>query len=424
MDLVAARSVSEDGSWTGPVRVVDDGSGPRVEHLPPGSPVAEPDVDFVLPEVFDASLRCRGYREDASGEPFGPTRAILALNGRYGVGAFKESGNSWEALRHLVDVVGERRAVLSGPVLVEGEPVDEIERPITASTAALAAEVAALEGATWLMLGPTIGPAVLSAVASAAGERDLRLAARPGRSPLAELARRGVAALHGAHRLLPNAGSADAVDLILRWAEATPSEVAEEVGPVLLNRGIAVVPELIATRRSILLEEAVRAEALEDLAPILPASRYLLEMRRAGGQVVGRRQMVAHGALARLRRTERLRAEHGLAKVLEFTAALASAGVQLWPGSGAPALGVVPGAGYWEELRLLSSHDVPLGSLLQPPEGFAPDWAEHSSVVLVRERGVVIEIVRRRASSSPGPVPSEANVGPDVTKPPDGTYLQ
>ena len=323
--------------------------------VPPAAATDRPlEVAMVVPALVDASVRFRGYRESLADAPFGAAAHVADLHGRFGVGACRESGNSWEALRHVVDVLGVRHVATSGPVLVDGEPGHEIERPVVGADGALRAVASAeLEGATWIGLGPTLPPELVRAVATEATARGLRVAARPGRTGLGELVAAGVRAVHGAHALLDGPPLDDPAEAALAWADVDPDRRAAEVGEALVGHGVALVPEYVAARRRVLLDEAIDARDLELLVPILPAARHLLEMRRAGGQAIGRRQLADHGAMRSLRRRERARARDGLDRLGAFVAALAAGGVRLWPGSAAPSIGVVPGAALWEELEAL-----------------------------------------------------------------------
>lgn len=324
-------------------------------------------VAMLMPALVDASVRFRGYRESLTETPFGAAAHIDDLHRRYGIGACKESGNSWEALRHALDVLGVTGMAPSGPVLVDGEPEHEVERPIVGSDGAVRAiDSLVCEGARWTMVGSSLRPGQVRDVAAAASRRAVRLAGRVGATDLEGLLDAGVEVVHGAATLVSTirtSGGAPS-DTALAWADVDPDVLAERVGAVFVGHDAVLVPEYVATRRRVLLEEAIDAFALDELVPILPAARYLIEMRRAGGKTIGRQQMSNHAGMTALKRRDRARARDGLDRLGGFVAALSRGGVRLWPGSASPSVGVVPGAGLWEELAALASVGVDVTGLL------------------------------------------------------------
>lgn len=350
MELLANCELAADGSL-----------GPGVKYnvttLLPDATSGIAHVPFVAPAVRDLSGRCRGYREDLATKPWSSVERIFALNRRYGVVEVRDTGNTWEALRYIVDVLGVDWVEACGPVLIEGEPNHEIERPVVGTRGARrAVESASLEGASWLMLGSSVSATMARSVVRFSQERGLQVAARPGVLRVEQLAALGVDTVYGAASCFAafNADEPDVASQALVWSTLDPEMEAARVGEYFVKHDIPLVSEYVATRRRVLLDEAIQARGLEELVPILPAMRYLLEMRKAGGQRIGRQKMAQVGAMQKLGRKGRAQALEGLDRLGAAICQLQRGGVRIIPGSAAPSVGMVPGIGFWEEMEGLS----------------------------------------------------------------------
>lgn len=312
-------------------------------------------------------MSCRGYRESLASRPWSMIPQIMTLARRFGVIEFVDPGNNWEALRYAIDQLGCAGLEVAGPVLTEVEPCHEIERVVTDEEGVeRAIRVAVIEGASWIMIGSHVSARVAKMICSAARDAGLRVGARPGTITGVELAELGVDTVYGGVSAVARAGDTDlsVAEFAMQWADREPEREAQVVGSALVDANVALVTEYIASRRGLLLEEAINARLLEELVPVLPATRYLIEMRKAGGQRIGRRAMAEHGAMPNLGRRDRARVSEGLARIGACLAALQRGGVRVVPGSGSPGLGVVPGVGLWEELSALCAHGCDAMELL------------------------------------------------------------
>lgn len=326
---------------------------------------ADRHVPCLLPGLIDGAVRLRGYREAATDLPFAAIDRIAGLLARYGVAGIKESGNSREALAYALDMIDMTGVAASGPVLTSTVPVHEVEHPVTTPARARAAvESIGRDGGDWIMLGAGLAPDGARAACEAAAQLGLPVAAVPGATSVVELAGLGVRCLHGAHHLLshlePWDGDLPPAQVALRWAKVPKDRLEEEIMPTLLDRDVTLAPELVSFRRMVLIREAIEAPGLEDLVGIFPATRWLLEMRRAGGFTLGRRQLAGATGLTDLGRHERRQAEQGLDRLTGFVRAAVAAGVPLVPASRTPGFGMVPGLGLMEELSL-TALDLGLG---------------------------------------------------------------
>lgn len=360
---------------------IADGRIVSVEAPAPPSVVAATDATLpcLLPGLVDAGVRFRGYRETAVDPPFAAVDAIIQLLSKHAVAGVKERGNSREALAYALHVAEPCPVAVSGPVLVSGVPQHEVECPVpTPALASAAVASNARDGTPWVMLGQGLTPVGAAAACETAAEHGVAVAAVPGLSSPTLLADSGACCLHAASSLMsesvPWRSDRRPAEVAADWSAASEGLLEEMLVPRLLERDVALAPELVAFRRSVFIREVIELSGLEDLVPIFPSTRWLLEMRRAGGFLLGRRQLTAATGLTDLGREERRQAAAGYERLLEFVRAAASAGVPIVASSHAPSFGVVPGRGLMEELAVLAC-DVGLGvrGALRAATGVASD---------------------------------------------------
>lgn len=302
----------------------------------------------------DGSAGIAGYREDLAAPVDAATRAIVALWLEHGITSVRVSDSTWAELALLRGVLAEAGTPVEvlggGPTLVGTVPTHERELwAHDAATVSAAAEAAAAFGAGWLNVA-THDEALLRACLAAAARHGLRVALQ-GRGSLAAALRPGDV-FRGAAAVLREPGD-QPVQTLQRWRDDGTR------GAAMLSRlaadGILLTSELITLRRTTFVKESLSAAFLEDLEPIIPHARYVREMSRPGGFLVGRQQLQRHTGQKIPTGRELDGALDGWLVLLEH---LRRAEPVLVPASASPQLTVVPGYALGEELAVLAHAGV------------------------------------------------------------------
>jgi len=313
--------------------------------------------------AVDGSVGVGGYRATRMDPLDRATGAVLELLVAHGVHAARVEGSSWEELA-LARAMRARRAdsglavpllVGGGPVLVDAPPRSEREywaHDAGAVDAAIASAVAHDVGWISVAFADPDRAAEAAGRAHAAGLRVSHRgsagaleALRPG-DHLPDLA--GILADPA-----PDGSRPSPLAVLLRWAHEP------ELGAARLEAarrlGLSVGSGLVALRRSVFVRESLDAPFLEELAPILPHTSHIREMKRPGGYLVGKRHLREDAGLTEPGREDAATAERGWAELLSATGAAADLVV---PASRAPQLTSVPGYAWHEECALLAHAGV------------------------------------------------------------------
>lgn len=314
--------------------------------------------------LVDASCGLAGYRESAVDPVERGPKAIADLLSENGVRAVRSTSDNWASRARFRRLAPGIAVVGGSPVLVDGACRDEADYPVSDHselTAVLDAHAAL--GMSWISVRPS-EPGFLRNVVAEARARGLRVSAR---GPVAagstivdiidSFAAIGPALVDGARTTWA------AVEILGAWAVIAPGALAEHLRRVG-DQGVAVSTELLALRRAVFVKESLEAPYLERLTPITPHTGYLIEMRRGGGYLAGRRALARHSGATQPSRAQIKTAEAGWRRLVEGVLVAQEEGVLLLPGSRAPQLTVVPGYGLLEELALLVDLGLPAQEVL------------------------------------------------------------
>jgi hypothetical protein len=228
------------------------------------------------------------------------------------------------------------------------------------SDAERAVRAAKVEGASWIFLGDQLHPRVAAEAATLAAAEGIKVAAEPG-SALPALTQDGkVDSIEGLVGLLcdPELRARAWWEQVTALARESGQAWKARLDPVLSSQAV-VVPLLLRTRRRCLLDEAVQAPALAELAGILPYHTHLLGMRNPGGMRFGKKHAAEHIGIPLLDKAARATFNQGWDEVLAALTYVAEQGGRLAGGSGAPNLGVSPGMALHEERALWRGAGVP-----------------------------------------------------------------
>jgi hypothetical protein len=352
---VHARDRFDGEQWAGPGAVLLDdqgrGSGPAECSSPDGTGCGNPTVAVLTPALVDGATSFMGYRESAQDTPARATDAVVASLTRHGIGLVRDDGSTYEAL-YRARVRAPGLVVLGGPILTEQTPRHESERQASsADDVRRSVAAAAVEGSTWITVRTDSGD-FLAGVVECAREHGIRVAVRTQGLGATEAGRAGAALVTGVAGLSPVPRGGSAADLLTGWAEASPT-ASRDHARAIAGEGIAISSGLIALRREAFVKEALAAPLLEELIPVFPHTQYLLEMRRSGGYLMGKRQLARHAGLVEPTARQRTTMLLGWDRMLSALADFAGAGGTVLPASHAPRLAVVPGLALKEELTLL-----------------------------------------------------------------------
>jgi hypothetical protein len=354
-------------------------------RLPVGSAEEERADGFAVSGLVDCSCAVTGYRESPLDDPGDSARAIAELLLRHGVAAVRDLGSGLDATgRFAAHAKGRVAVVGGGPVLVDAAPRAEGDRPVRdADQVRRALDGLVAEEVGWVTVRAT-QPEFLADVSRAARERGLRVAARGG-TALAGACSGQVDLVEGLVALAGSEAGRRPVEALTRLADSDPGPLSDR----LLRAGAAgaaVVTELVALRRAAFVKESLSAPYLDDLIPILPHVRYMMQMRRSGGYLAGKRALARYSGLAEPSGSVLRQAERGWAVLLEAAARAAAAGVPLLPGSKAPQLAVVPGYGLREEIAVLVFAGVDARTALSAATDGAARWLGLDPAVLAGVR--------------------------------------
>lgn len=300
------------------------------------------------PVLIDSGASFMGYRESLQDSATRAVDAIAAITRRFGVGAVIDAGSSFEAIYRARVVCPDLRIVMGGPTLTDEEPRSESERQIP-DAAALARSVAAFACEATQLVSVRTADAAL--VRSVRAHTELPILLRTSRISPTDFADLPKIALVGAHHvigLLPQGA-----DILSAIGGLSDGDVIQRARATA-ESGVALLTGMLALRRSILPREAIESSHIEELIPIYPHARHLVEMRRFGGYLAGRQQLATKAGLKEPSPTQRRLIERGWQLLLTAIAAFADAGGILLPASLSPGIGIVPGFALKEEATLLS----------------------------------------------------------------------
>ena len=300
-------------------------------------------------ELWDAHTECYGYvSSPADGAPYDPLARLLALNAEAGVRGCRMFG---VAAEHLYRLGPPRNTtVLLAPV---GSYLDGYQDGFRATrvcerTEAIDRAVAALaaDGYPWICLGQGL-PGPLAAHAAAAAGFAVAV---EGGTPVEPSTADSVEGLLGIaagpvprkQPLWRTVAGLSTVDITVLHDRLQP----------WVSARVPIVPMLLRLRRACVLEDAIGASRLEELAEVLPYHRYLAQLRNPAALRFGRRHVTKHLGYHRFERDERREFEAGWDVLTGLLCHLAEAGAVLAGGSGAPATGMCPGYSLREEARL------------------------------------------------------------------------
>lgn len=305
--------------------------------------------------LIDASCAVTGYRESVQDDLMAGPRAVDELLRRHGVVAIREPGSGFDAVYRFRAAGGDGVSVVGGgPRLVDGDPRLDGDRPVRTDAEVRATlDALAAEGADWVSLRGS--GEFLDRTAATARRRGMRVAAR-GPTALEAAERGHIDLVEGVVSLAPTA--ATPVEALQELSLADPAALSRRLANVAAA-GAALTTELVALRRAAFVKESIAAPYLDDVVPILPHARYLIQMRQAGGYLAGRRALARHSGLVQPSSSEAAAAREGWARLTEVVAAGIDRGVDVLPASRAPQLSVVPGYGLLEEVALLVDAGVP-----------------------------------------------------------------
>lgn len=305
------------------------------------------------PTLVDGGLSLMGYRESLRDPATSATDAIVENSRRHGIGVLLDDGSSFEALYRARRVGAGSLVLGGGPILTDLRPRTEAERQIS-SVADLQRSVQSLqvEESSWLNLR-TDSIDFLSQAVTIAHSANLKVSLRTSRISPIESAQNMTDMLIGAHHLNGRLPVGGALGILQQWAGIDDAAV-DRLCRGIASSGMVVTSGLLAIRRAAFPREATGTPFLEELLPVLPHVRYIIEMRRAGGYLAGRRQMAKHTGFQEPTASQKQQALKGWDALTAATCAFVHSGGRLLPASHGPGLGVVPGHGIKEELTLLA----------------------------------------------------------------------
>lgn len=300
------------------------------------------------PLLLDAGSSLMGYRESLQDSATRATDAIAEATLRFGVGAVVDSGSTFESIYRARAAHPELRIVAAGPTLTDEDPRSESERQIT-DRMALGRSLSAYSREETGVISVRTGDAAF--VRSVRAQTHLPILVRTTRVVAAELSAVGNAALVGAHHVLGTTSHEG--DTLSGIANLRDEEVIRRAEAVAQS-GVAILTGMLALRRSILPREALETSHLEELVPVFPHARHLVEMRRFGGYLAGRQQLASKSGLREPSPAQRRIVERGWQVLRTAVSAFVEAGGTLLPASLSPGVGVVPGFALKEEATLLA----------------------------------------------------------------------
>lgn len=338
---------SEQGPATGTARIFDG------YHVVPATPGGDATEGTYTPTLVDGGVSLMGYRESPMDAVTSATDAIVENSIRHGVGVMLDDGSSFEALYRARHTGVGSTIIGGGPILTDLHPRTEAERQVS-NASDLRRSIGSLqaEESTWLNLR-TNDIDFLSTATAAAREAGLKVSLRTSKISALDAAHHQAGMLIGAYHLngMPPAGGARGI--LEQWAATDPA-ANDRSCRLIAASGMIVTSGLLTIRRSALPKEALGSPFLEELLPILPHVRYLIEMRRAGGYMAGRRQLAKHTGFQEPTASQKQLALRGWEMLTAATRTFVQHDGQLLPASHGPGLGIVPGHGIKEELTLLA----------------------------------------------------------------------
>ena len=330
-----------------------------------------------VPTLVDSGVGLIGYRESLRASVTTSTDAIARLLLRHGVDTVVDLGSSHESRYRMAAVAPELDVIVGGPVLTNGELSSECDRTIRdEETLRRSLDAFKLEGVSIISVRTDDADFVRSCAAGA-HERGQRISLFSSRLPVDQILDTGVDILAGAHQMLSafrRTSTERKASSPLEMLEITSESKARAAARRVAEAGIAVTTGLISLRRSCLPKEALDAPYLEDLLPIFPHSRHLLEMKRAGGYIMGRRQLATNAGIKEPSPTGRRAILDTWQYLLTAINAFREAGGRVLPASFAPGFGVVPGYSLKEEVTLLAHLFGSIDVALQQATGGAREF--------------------------------------------------
>lgn len=307
---------------------------------------------YCISGLVDAGCRIAGYRESLLQDISLAPRQIAMLLSSFGVVAVRDQGSGVDALYRFRNAAGSSILVIGGgPVLVEGKPQMEGDRPIS-SEEDIRRSLDALyaEQIEWISVLPE-SIEFLEAVSRLAGERGMKISAR-GKVAVEGALKGLVNLIEGIASLSEASERRDPHVIVESFREGETSRLCARLKS-LADRGVAMTTELIALRRAVFVKESLSAPYLEELEPIMPHSRYLRQMRQAGGYLIGKRALEKYAGLKEPTGANKQRIAEGWSRLMEVAACADDLGVTLFPSTRSPQLAVVPGYSLLEEMALL-----------------------------------------------------------------------
>ncbi|MFC0265531.1 hypothetical protein [Alloscardovia macacae] len=319
--------------------------------------------------LVDASCAVSGYVEDLRADLVQDSARIALLCERYGVGGLRDLGSGVPAKMRFASVnssinnIGGTISITDLPPLNRSEiyvnKMSQLDEIIS---------LCALIHEEWLGVR-TSTPEFFQAVREVAAPKGVRVCGRG--SAVRKAAENGdIQLIDGIASLFPNKTSP--MSVLIAVAEASDT-MFRELTDSLSQSGIGICTGLIALRRSIFVKEALQAPHLEELADIIPHSRYLYEMRQATGYLAGKRALEKHSGMREPTNKERHLLEEGWDRLMKWIREASIGGVNFLPASKAPQLAVVPGYGLLEELALLADCGINPMNLIQIATIKTPD---------------------------------------------------
>ena len=330
-----------------------------------------------VPTLVDSGVGLIGYRESLRTSVTASTDAIARLLLQHGVDTVVDAGSSHESRYRMAVIAPELQVIAGGPVLTDGDPGSESDRSIRdEETLCRSLDAFEVEGISIVSVRTDDADFVRSCAAHA-HERGQRISLRSSHLPLEEILSAGVDVLAGAHKMLSTfrrASLGSTASSPLEMLEVTGEREARDAARRVAEAGIAVTTGLLSLRRSCLPKEALGAPYLEDLLPIFPHARHLLEMKRAGGYIAGRRRLATNTGIKEPSPTGRRTILNNWQYLLSAVDVFRDVGGTVLPASFAPGLGVVPGYSLKEEVTLLAHVFGSIDVALQQATGGARDF--------------------------------------------------
>lgn len=364
---------------------------------------------FQISGLVDSGCKIVGYRESLLQDVNEAPRHIGRLLAAFGVAAVRDEGSGMDAVYRFARSSPSPSAVIGGgPLLVEGEARMEGHRPLkTEEDIRRTLDSLEAEGVRWLSVQPETVD-FLAAVHALARERDMKVAARggvavegalrgfvdllegaallatgsaglrgdggdgrahgqPGRGRGGGSGGAGDGRAHGHGRVRQNDGNRERacgpIDVLSAISDSNSAEVRDRLHE-LAEMGVACASGLLALRRAVFVKESLAAPFLDELPPIVPHTRYLLEMRRAGGYLMGKRSLEHYSGLREPRANEKQRVLDGWERLLEIVSEAHDLGMLILPASRSPQMAVVPGYSLFEEMAVLVHGGIPAEEVL------------------------------------------------------------